>query len=58
LCNKFNGSDFNKEKENTLLPFSTTKDCASLFEDQDSGGESFYFPRKKKKATQKSVKKE
>ena len=48
----FNGS-LNGEKEKTLLNFSTTKDCASLFEDQ----ELIFSPRQKKKTQQKSLKK-
>jgi hypothetical protein len=43
-----NGSDFNGEKEKTLLNFSTTEDRASLFEDKDSDRELFYSPRQKK----------
>jgi hypothetical protein len=31
----FNGSDFNREKENTMVNFSTTEYHASLLEDQD-----------------------
>ncbi len=52
-----NGSDFNGEKEKTLVNFSTTEDCASLFEDQDSDRELFYSPRQKKKTQHKSLKK-
>jgi hypothetical protein len=54
----FIGSDFNKEKENILLKYSTIEDRASLTEYQDSDRESFLSPRQKKKTLQNSVKKE
>jgi hypothetical protein len=44
-----NSLDLNKEKENILLNSSTTENCASLFEDQDSDRESFFSPRQKKR---------
>jgi hypothetical protein len=54
----FNGSDCNGEKEKTLINFSTTEDCASLFEDQDSDRELFFSPRQKKKPNIRVSKKE
>ena len=51
----FNGSDLNGEKEKTLLNFSATEECASLFE---GDRELFDSPRQKKKTQQhKSLKK-